>query len=841
LDKAPFRRARPGVARLLLTGGGAGVVLQLDLLPKLARALLGWSDWLAAGGPSAGWPSAAASSPLDAPLTALYRAVTLNQPLLPWLLWLVGAGLLLEPWRRPPPGPDRALPLDDMADTPPPDLPPGTRQAVGAAVRAPRRTLRRLRRLARERKTVVEGAILALLLGICILGGAIRATNLLPDANGAWPASNFDEMVYYTNARLLAQGELPYRDHFLAHPPGVFYLFGLVLMGQTPWGGPVTFGVARLWLLIFSLLAVPLIFLAGRRLGGPGSGLLAALLLALDGKAAQVAVLETAVNLWSLLALVLYLYAPRTLRPWQRAIWIGLAGACAGGAALMKVPGIALAGALPLHALLRRRPRQALLLAGSTLGGVLLGLLPFLIAAPGPLLRETFFFQMLRPQEVRPGIDQASRIADYPESALTLLGATLGMVVLTTAFLVVRGRRERAALRGWVLVVLWALPVLAVFVVGRSYHSPYYVQWAPPLALLAAAGVARPVWRAIGAVLPRRPGASLVADAGAAFGLLFILPLIVAQWQADHTVEADRVYLAAGATLADLLPDPGAQTLAFDPGYTFVAGRPPVVIPGIGRMIDSAGAMVYYGTDIDRAPWPDLIGRVLQFNRERNAQETFYSPAAQAAVLAALPQSAAVVIDGKIGEPQLRPQSIELIKLLSDPPRTIDYASVYPLRPVTALDGPQGQGEHQFGGADGLALWRLTVEGLHPDGSGEGPHLLEQGTPAPAGFLHRLTTPHPVIQFGLYWQVPATFAGPDYRIGLRLLDAAGQVVAQTNTRPDEDRAVTHTWRPGGLYPDLHNIQAPPGPGTYTVQLAVYPDGQPAAADTWIAPLRIETP
>ena len=200
-----------------------------------------------------------------------------------------------------------------------------------------------------------------------------------------------------------------------------------------------------------------------------------------------------------------------------------------------------------------------------------------------------------------------------------------------------------------------------------------------------------------------------------------------------------------------------------------------------------------------------------------------------------------MVIDGKIGEPQLRPQSIELIKLLSDPPRTIDYASVYPLRPVTALDGPQGQGEHQFGGADGLALWRLTVEGLHPDGSGEGPHLLEQGTPAPAGFLHRLTTPHPVIQFGLYWQVPATFAGPDYRIGLRLLDAAGQVVAQTDTRPDEDRAATHTWRPGGLYPDLHNIQAPPGPGTYTVQLAVYPDGQPAAADTWIAPLRIETP
>jgi hypothetical protein len=360
------------------------------------------------------------------------------------------------------------------------------------------------------------------------------------------------------------------------------------------------------------------------------------------------------------------------------------------------------------------------------------------------------------------------------------------------------------------------------------------------LALLAAALVARPLWRALGAVLPRRPGAALLADAGAAFGLIFILPLIVAQWQADHTVEADRVYFPAGAALADLLPDPSAQTLTFDPGYTFVAGRPPVVVPGIGRMVDSAGAMVYYGTDIDRAPLPDLVGRVLQFNRERNAQETFYSPAAQAAVLAALPHSAAVVIDGKLAVPELRPQSIELIKLLSAPPRTIDYASVYPLKPP-AGDGPQRPGQHLFHGANGLELWALTVEGLRPDGSGEGPRLLEQGDFADGRFVHRLATPNPVIQVGLYWQVPATFAPTDYRIGLRLLTPTGQVAAQTDTRPDEDRAETHTWRPGGLYPDLHNIQAPPGPGSYTLQLSVYPTGQPAAADLWTVPLRIETP
>src|SRR5439155_5498242 len=132
-----------------------------------------------------------------------------------------------------------------------------------------------------------------------------------------------------------------------------------------------------------------LIFLAGRRLGGAPAGLLAAGLLALDGKAAGVAVLETAVNLCSLLALVCYLYRRRGGR--GATLLLVLAGAGAGAATLMKVPGLALAIALPLHALLRRRPRQAALLVAGSAGAALLGLLPFLLVAPAALIRETFF------------------------------------------------------------------------------------------------------------------------------------------------------------------------------------------------------------------------------------------------------------------------------------------------------------------------------------------------------------------------------------------------------------------------------------------------------------------
>jgi hypothetical protein len=428
---------------------------------------------------------------------------------------------------------------------------------------------------------------------------------------------------------------------------------------------------------------------------------------------------------------------------------------------------------------------------------------------------------------VRPGIDQASRIANYPENGLTILGAMLGLAALTAALALGRGRAW-PRLRAWVVVVLWALPVLAVFVVGRSYHSPYYVQWAPPLALLAGALAAWPVWRALAAARPRRPVVRPVALGGAAIGLLLAPPLLGTQWRASHTVEADRVYLTAGATLAAGLPRDEAQILVFDPGYTFVAGRPPAVLPDGQRLVDSAGAMVYYGTDIDRAPWGELVGRILQFSRERNAQETFYSLSAQATALGALPASAATVIDGKIGEPQLRPQSIQLIQILSFPPEKIDYAHIYRRTPFSG-------GEHAFFPPTGLELWAGTVEGIRPDGSGEGPELFRSNGE------HTLGADNEMVQIGLYWHGPAAFQPVDYRVVLELRNTQGAPVTRTDTRPDEDRAATHSWRPGWIYPDLHNLVLPSGPGRYILAITLYIEGQPTVSEMWEPSLVISRP
>lgn len=761
--------------RLLLALASLVIALQADLIPKLLRSLAGWA--------TPQWPPQATDASLLSPglpladsLHDLYATLSLGQPLLPWLVW-IGAAVGLLALTRPARGARQSPRV-------PPALQPRSRRAA----------------------SLLTGAALLAILGV---GFATRAANLLPDMDGTWPASNFDEQVYYTNARLLAQGELPYRDHFLAHPPGVAYTLAPGQAGQPAWGGPGAFGAARQWMLVFSLSAIALIFLAARRLGGNGSGLLAAAVLALDGRVAGVAVLETLVNFWSLAALVLYLYMPRTLLRRQYAGWVLAYGICCAAALLTKIPGLAIAGALPLHALLRRRPAVAAGMVAATLGAALLGVLPFLLLAPGALLRQTVFFQLLRPQEVRSGLDQTLRIAAYPESLLTTLLAAAGLGLLAAA--IWRATRSRPAsthalrlqerLSEWLIAPLWALPVLAVFVFGRSYHAPYYVQWAAPLAMLAGAVCARPVWRAL---LPGRPHWRVrLALAGLPLAALALLPLGATAWTATFQVPSDTVYLPAGAAIRATTGERDS-VLSFDPGYAFVAGRPPAVVPGGGRLIDSAGYMTYAGLGIDRRPYGDLLGQVLHFNKSRNAPEIFQSAPAQAGVLGGFWTSQVVVVDGKIGLPQLRGQTLALLDNLATGKQNVEHVSIYTLDPSPPQ--PRAMGP--------LTLRALTLEPLNPDGSGAGAVLLGDDPTDLA------IQPGQVLQLGCYWQ--ARPGAPDARIVIRLTTATGKSLIQIDQAPDQDQAATHLWNPAFVYPDLHNLPIPPTlpPGAYRLQLGV---------------------
>jgi hypothetical protein len=770
------RRPVQILLRLAIAVSALIIALQLGLIPKLARSLAGWAAWPPQSPDTTPlWPG------LDEALRAAYTTLSLGQPLTPWIVWLASAAALL------------AL--------------------------APRRRKRRPAPPPPPRRVTPRGALIALaLLAVTGVAAVTRAANLLPDPDGVWPASNFDEQVYYTNARLLAQGELPYRDHFLAHPPGAAYLLAPGQAAQALWGGPGAFGAARQWVLLFSLLAIPLIFLVGRKLGGPGAGLLAAGALALDGRVAQVAVLETLVNCASLAALLLYLYIPRQLRWRQRAVWIALCGACCALACLTKIPGLAIGLALPAHALYVRRPRVAAGIVASAIGAGLLGLAPFLVVAPGALLRQVIFFQLLRPQEVKPGLDESIRIADYPTSLLTMALAAAGALLLTAAILrgATAGRRS-AALRRWLVVPLWATPVLAVFVFGRSFHAPYYAQWAPPLALLAGACAAQPVWRALA---PRRPTRRVIAAFAVPVVGLLALPLFGRVWATTLDVAPDTVYRPAGATLRAYT---GAKdtVLSFDPGYAYVAGRPLTVVPGGGRLVDSAGYMTYYGLGIDHRSWGDLLDAALHFNKERNAPAVFQSAPAQASVIAGFWNSAVVVVDGKIGLPQLRGQTLALLGQMAPSTQQVEHVTLYAMSPGAAA-------AHGFGP---LNLRALTFQPLAADGSATGTTLLRQDAESDVVQI----APGQVLQLGCYWQA-APGAGA-VRVVAQLVGPAGPV-ALSDSAPDEGRAQTDLWNPAFVYPDLRNLAVPAGapPGDYRLLLGVGPAG---SAPTLVAvPIQI---
>jgi hypothetical protein len=764
-------------AACLLAYGALTIFLQTEVFTKLLRGTMGYGGWLW-GGPLSDLPTAwAAPTTIEEPVRALYSILTLRQPLLPWLAWVAGCLALLAQKSRV--------------------------QSPGSKVEghASRFTFH----VSRSPSSIL---LLLLALSALAIGAWLRAANLLPSV-GRVPGSNFDEMVYYTQSELWTRGAWPYGDTFMAHPPGVAWAIAPGLIFERAWGGLGAFVAARQWLFAYSLLAIPLAWAAALRLGGPVSAAVTAFVLALDGKAAfapqsdrrlpNVGVLETLVNVTSLAALLLYLYAPLDAR--ARRLWLLGAGAVAGISALCKIPGAALLLALVLYSLGLRRVREAGLLLVGALAGAGLFALPFVIVAPGQMIRQAIFFQLLRPQEVREGIDQAGRIASYPEAQLTLLLAGLGIVLITA--LLWRGGQSAA----WALPVLWAAPILAVFVLGRSYHSQYYTQWAPPLALCAGALAAKQLWRR---VTPARVAPAVLLAAIA-------LPLAISQWRVASASTYDETYVPAAAILSKSLK-PGETALAYDPGYTFLAAIPPARIPLEGDYLaDTAGYTVYTAADIDRRPWGDLLRGAATFSRERNEEDLLRQPEAQAALLAGAVGSDLAVLDQKIALPKLTAQSVRLLEALAQSRQQAGLADVLHLNRPAATPFPPFP----------LSLNASTVA------------RLDDKLEAVANNDTLNVKPGDAIQAGLYWR-PTGYIAPNLHVVARLVDANGVNVTQTDTEPSEGADHTSNWRPGFIYPDIRNIPLDAvRPGIYRLLIHLYDPATNATTGDVILPQTVE--
>ncbi len=86
----------------------------------------------------------------------------------------------------------------------------------------------------------------------------------------------------------------------------------------------------------------------------------------------------------------------------------------------------------------------------------------------------------------------------------------------------------------------------------------------------------------------------------------------------------------------------------------------------------------------------------------------------------------------------------------------------------------------------------------------------------------------PPLRLTLTWQATAPLAR-SLKVSARLLDAAGQPVAQADAVPVHFAYPTTAWRPGEFIADVYDLALPAGlpPGQYTPLLILYDPAQAA--------------
>lgn len=644
-----------------------------------------------------------------------------------------------------------------------------------------------------------------LLLLVLLVGWAQRAAQLLPDSTGQFPQPNYDEMVYYAGSALFAAGHPPYREFFTAHPPGVYLTFAALykLLGLQA-GGSTTFLAGRWFSLIQGLLTVAGAFLVAGRLWSVksrsfavGAAFLAGLLYALDGRASEIAVLENLSNLFAIFSLGCLLESEQASEKGRR-FWLAGAGALAAATALSKLPGLALVFALLVYLLYRRNWRN---LGWFGLGFAVATILiegPFiLLAGTGEVLRQQFFFQLLRPQEVREGLDQIGRIAGYPEAALTVFLGGIGFCRLAW-YLVRQPDPTNARL---LIPALWSAPLLFIFIFSKSYHNWYYLQWALPLALLAGGCWVGRNW-------------SLYRLGLTGLLVLLALPLLFSEWQTERQVQSDRVYVPSAGFVRQTCPNEpcsGSAMLALDPGYPLMAGLTPSRLANGKYLIDGSGYLVYLNLDLDRNSLANLFGQVLGIKRDRaEAQAIFERPRGQALILSGLHPGGWAALDGKIAlQGQLTPRSVEYVETVSGPATSIDYVRLYQVKNLSSLR------EWRFD--NGLELLPF---GLSTSFEGRANY-----DPLDPGGNLRLSSKEAatrVLDLRLIWRVTAIPA-QQLKVFVHLIDEKGQVVSQRDLPPLGENTDTRQWRSGDSFQDVQSLPLPAGlaPGRYRVILGLY--------------------
>lgn len=315
-----------------------------------------------------------------------------------------------------------------------------------------------------------------------------------------------DIPLYRETAERIAGGDVPYRDFSLEYPPLAAALFWLA----EPW--PLTYGFAFSALMLIALCATAVAVVAtARALGLDGRRQLAGGLVVAAAPVLLGNLVETRYDL-AVAALIAWMVHAAVTDRMGRA-WVLL-----GVAVLLKLSPLVLSPALLVFHLHRHGGRAALRGVAAAAGVVVIGLLPFAVAAPGgtwhlveyhldrPLQIESTASAYLLALHALADVDVrvensfgSQGIAGPGTDVLAAISAAATVALVLTLLVLLARALPKARPPGDArLFVAATAATMVAAVLTSKVLSPQFMLWLLPLGLLVAG---RYGWAAIGSTV----------------------------------------------------------------------------------------------------------------------------------------------------------------------------------------------------------------------------------------------------------------------------------------------------------------------------------------------------
>lgn len=397
------------------------------------------------------------------------------------------------------------------------------------------------------------------LLGILLLAAALRFAGL---GWGLRHPPHPDESVFLDNvAAMIRSGDL---DHRYYQYPGLFFyvLYPLVYALPHDPPGPSAYLAARALVAAFGVAACALADALGRRVAGPGAGLLAALLLAVSPVAVETAHMvrpDVVLQVFTLAALLaLPRVGPRLDGDLRAGLALGLAGAVKFTAVFLVPSYLARRLAVP-----GPRARGALL-AGAV------ALAVFVLASPYAALHVGDFVAGVRAQVGYHYQERGLGPVSYPRMVLFYLESARKALGLPGALLCVAGLIPALkSARVWVPLLLLPATAIAVLATSDVKHDRFLLPALSVAFVLAGAGAER----LAGA---RRAAFALIAALATALPLLgswTYLRGVVSPSTRDRALDAVDAVAGRGSLVVS-----SVERLGLDPFHVEV-----LELDGLGR------------------------------------------------------------------------------------------------------------------------------------------------------------------------------------------------------------------------------------------------------------------